>query len=211
MLVSVRNTGDETLRLQLTAVAWDQSPDGSIQLSPTGDVLFFPKLLSLPGGEQRRIRVAVTVPPGPVERTYRLFLEELLPPGSQQQGSSGAGARVVTRTGLPIFLAPTRPTADGRIDTPRFANGQLTFEVRNTGKIHLLARSIRISGVGASGAVVFEREISGWYILAAARRRYVVPVPPDVCRGLDSIRIEVHTAEAVYAERITAPSAGCSG
>jgi fimbrial chaperone protein len=211
MLLTVQNTGEEPLRLQLTAFAWDQSPDGLMQLSPTGDVLFFPKLLSVPAGEQRRIRVAVTVPPGQLERTYRLFLEELLPPASQRQTSSVTGARVVTRTGVPIFLAPTKPTVDGRIDTPHLANGQLSFDVRNTGKIHLLARAIRVSGVSTGGAVAFEREIPGWYILAAGKRQYVVPVPPDACRGLDSIRVEVRTAEAVYTERFTASIAGCSG
>ena len=211
MLLSVRNTGGETLRMQVTAFAWDQRPDGTMQLSPTGEVLFFPKLLSLAAGEQRRIRVAVTSPPGPMERTYRLFLDELLPPPSQRPAFGGAAARVVTRTAVPIFLAPTKAVAEGRIEAPRLAGGLLTFDVRNTGRIHLLPRSIRVSGVSSSGAVVFEREMSGWYILAAGTRRYEVPVPPDACRGLDRIHIEVRTADAVYADRFTGAAASCSG
>ena len=210
-LLLVRNTGAEPLRLQLRAFAWDQTSDGSMQLDPTSDVLVFPTLLSLPPGDQRSIRVAVTVPPGQVERTYRLVLEELLPPGSQRQIPGGSGARVVTKTSIPVFLAPVKPIVDARIESPRLTNSVLTFEVRNIGKIHLLPPSIRISGARSGGATAFEHEIPGWYILAAGTRRYTVPIPPDVCRTLDRVQIQIRAGEAVYSERLTLLPASCSG
>jgi fimbrial chaperone protein len=212
MLLSLRNTGEEPLRLQVTAFAWDQGADGSMQLAATTDIIFFPKLLVLAAGEQRRIRVAVAVPPGPIERTYRLILEELPPPESQRQAAAGGvGARIVTRTSVPIFLAPTKPVVSGRIASPRLARSVLSLDVLNTGNVHLLPRSIRISGTSASGSTIFEREISGWYILAAATRQYTIPIPHDVCRGLGTIHIEVRTADAVYAERLIAPATSCAG
>jgi hypothetical protein len=100
--------------------------------------------------------------------------------------------------------------ADGRISPPQVRDGRVTFEVRNVGKIHLLARSVSVSGLATDGTIVFERELPGWYILASGTRRYVIPVP-EVCRGLDSIRISVHTAEITYSERFAAVPSGCPG
>ncbi len=78
-LLSVENQSTETVRLQVTAFGWNQSPKGEIELLPTEDVVFFPSLLTLEPGKERKIRIGVSKPPGAVERTYRVFVEELPP------------------------------------------------------------------------------------------------------------------------------------
>src|SRR5687768_17676291 len=56
-LLTLRNDSEETLRFQLTAFGWQQTPAGEITLTPTQDVVFFPALLTLAPKEERRIRV----------------------------------------------------------------------------------------------------------------------------------------------------------
>ena len=41
-LLTLRNDSDDSLRFQLTAFAWQQTPTGELSLTPTQDVVFFP-------------------------------------------------------------------------------------------------------------------------------------------------------------------------
>ena len=63
-----------------------------IELAPTQDVVFFPALLTLKPGEERRIRVGSTAAPGSIEKTYRIFVEELPASGRDVGGLRGARA-----------------------------------------------------------------------------------------------------------------------
>ena len=91
-LLTLRNDSTETLRFQLSAFAWNQSATGEILLEPTQDVVFFPALLTLKQGEERRIRVGSTVSPGAIEKTYRIFVEELPAAGVTRRGLRGPRA-----------------------------------------------------------------------------------------------------------------------
>jgi fimbrial chaperone protein len=70
-------------------------------------------MMTLSPGEERRMRVAVTATPGEVERTYRIFIEELPPPKNEPDGSNGV--QVLTRVGIPIFVAPVKTSAQATV------------------------------------------------------------------------------------------------
>ena len=55
-LMTVRNEGDEKLRLQISVMAWDQSKEGEMMLKPTDDIIFYPTLLTVEPGAQRNLR-----------------------------------------------------------------------------------------------------------------------------------------------------------
>ena len=78
-MLTLRNDGPETVRYQVSATSWNQTSRGVLQLAPTGEVLFFPALFTLKAGEERNVRVGVGTPFGLVEKTYRVFVEELPP------------------------------------------------------------------------------------------------------------------------------------
>ncbi|TMA08552.1 MAG: molecular chaperone, partial [Deltaproteobacteria bacterium] len=102
-LLTLRNEGPEDARYQLSVMAWDEDARTGMKLGPTEDILVFPTVLELKVGETRSLRVGSMVPFGPVEKTYRVFLEELPAPEKPQARSM---VRVLTRVGIPIFLAP---------------------------------------------------------------------------------------------------------
>ena len=63
-VVTLHNTSAETLRFQLSVFAWGQSPAGEMLLTPTADIVFFPKLLTLGPREERKSASARRRRPG---------------------------------------------------------------------------------------------------------------------------------------------------
>src|SRR2546421_6591721 len=103
-LLTLKNESDQPLRFQITSFVWFQDPKGAMQLTPTEDIVFFPALLSLNPGEERKVRVAATVAAKDVEKTYRIFFEEL--PPLVKPENAGAQVRILTKMGIPIFVSP---------------------------------------------------------------------------------------------------------
>ena len=56
-LLTLKNESDRTLRFQADVFSWDQDPQGRMRLTPTRDVVFFPTVLSVQPGEERKVRV----------------------------------------------------------------------------------------------------------------------------------------------------------
>src|SRR5438093_1269442 len=133
-LLTLRNDSDEPLRFQISAFAWSQDAKGGIQLGSTDDITFFPVLLTLKPGEERKVRVATTVAAKDVEKTYRIFFEEL--PPLETPKTSGAQVRILTKMGIPIFVSPANGNAEASIDSLKLEKGTLAFDVRNSGNVH---------------------------------------------------------------------------
>ncbi|HEU4438450.1 MAG TPA: fimbria/pilus periplasmic chaperone [Methylomirabilota bacterium] len=206
-ILTVQNTSTEPLRFQLNAFSWAQDQAGQMVLTPTSEVIFFPRLVSLVPGEQRIVRVGASVPPGPVERTYRIFVEEL-PPAVTQSAPAGQ-VRVLARMGIPIFIEPRAGRAELRLAPPTLVPGHVAFELRNTGTKHAIPQEIRVRGLGAAGEALWAREPDGWYILAGDRRLYEVPLSREDCARTKTIAIEVKAGEQVLAERLDVAAAAC--
>src|SRR5438132_13311632 len=78
-LLTLRNESDQPLRFQISSFTWSQDARGSVQLSPTDDIVFFPALLTLNAGEEWKVRVAATGAATDGEKADRIFFEELPP------------------------------------------------------------------------------------------------------------------------------------
>jgi fimbrial chaperone protein len=206
-ILTIQNTSTEPLRFQLNAFTWAQDPTGQMVLAATTDVIFFPRLLSLAPNEQRIVRIGSSVTPGPVERTYRIFVEEL-PPAATQTAPPGQ-VRVLARMGIPIFIEPRTGRVELRLSPPSLGPGQVVFELRNTGTKHAIPSQIRVRGLGPTGEAVWDREPDGWYILAGDRRVYELPFPREDCVRTKTIAVEVKAGEQVLAERLDIAAAAC--
>jgi fimbrial chaperone protein len=206
-LVTVRNESDEPLRFQLSMFAWSQSLKGEMQLTPTKDVVFFPTLLTLAPKEERKIRVGAVTPPGTVEKTYRLFVEELPPPDKPGQ----TGVRVLTRMGIPIFLEPATKDGQARLADLGLQKGTFTFRLANAGTVHFTPQSIRVRALDAAGALVLDKKIDAWYILAGTEREYEVVVPKPDCSRVASFVVDIQIEKTNLTERLQAPGGACGG
>jgi fimbrial chaperone protein len=208
-VLTVRNTSTDTLRFQLDLFAWDQSPGGEMRLAATSDLVFFPKLFSLAAGEQRIVRVGTTAAPGAVEKTYRIFVEELPRPEGSGPAQPPGQISIRTRIGIPIFLRPVKEVVKGRLEWTELRDGRLTFRVANGGTVHFVVQAIRITGHGAAGETVLEGALEGWYILAGGARVYELDLPRDKCPLVRAVTVEVQTGQTTLTERLDAPAGAC--
>jgi fimbrial chaperone protein len=202
-LLEIRNSGTEPVRFQAQVQAWHESADGKASLVPTRDLLFFPSLLEIPAGQARRIRIASTVRPGTLERSYRMILDEF--PGPVHPGT----VQVLTRLSVPVFVQPATlkpiPAVDSRIEA-----GHVVIVVANRGNVYLKAQSVRVVGRSSTGQVVFEQSLAGWYVLAGGERRYRLDLPLGACAKIATLDTTLRTEQGSTKNRSTAqPGAAC--
>ena len=177
-VVTVKNTSREELRFQVSAFEWDQDDRGTIKLSDTSSLIVFPKLLTLPPGGQRQIRIGTDVAAAGNELSFRVFFEEL--PSST--AAAGNGVQMRTRIGLPVFVRPSGTlTAAIQIKDLRAEDGKIAVEVRNTGKAHSSIDTVRVVGLDAAGKTIYTREAAGWYVLANRSTIYDIDVTGAGC------------------------------
>jgi fimbrial chaperone protein len=207
-LVEIRNQAMEPLRLQLSITAWEQSPAGEMIVTPTEDLVLFPMLVALEPGETRKIRLGTASPAGAREKAYRVFVEEL--PSREEQAQAAGTIRVLTRLSIPVFIQPGKHIAAGDLQAITLKDGVATFEIENTGNVHFSARHIRVIGLAASGEMVGEQGLEGWYILAGGSRRYDVPFSSiKNCSNIRKLAVEVETDIGTLKKQADVPSGAC--
>ena len=206
-LLTLSNESSETLRFQLTAFGWGEAPGGEMELAPTEEIILFPRLLTLEAGKERKIRVGAAVPFAASEKTYRVFVEEI--PSADRPNDSGSGVRVLTRMGIPIFLRPPKPRAEGAIEKPSVEDGRLRFAIRNSGNVHLMLETVGLRGIGAAGETVLDQTVEGWYVLAGGVRQYDLPLPVEQCGRVRSLRIEARTKTGTLSELLDVRPGAC--
>lgn len=178
-LLTVRNAGPAPTRLQAKALSWRNGTDGRMTVAPTRELAIFPPLLELAPGETRNLRVGTDAPADAVERAWRLTVEEL---PREDAPPSGMRVRVLTRVGLPVFLAPSSgAVARGEVQFVERAKGRIRFALRNTGTVRLRPSSAALALVSGGGETVFEKPLETWYLLPREERVYEVEPPPGAC------------------------------
>ena len=206
-LMTLKNESDTPLRMQLRAQKWAQSRTGEMQLSPTGDLIVFPTLVTLAPGEERKVRVAASVPFAAIEQSYRLYVEEL--PPSAKPEAAGSSVRILTRMGIPVFLQPSRPAATATLQGVGLEDGKLAFELTNTGNTHYIPDQISVRGFTASGQPAGDWPVSGWYVLAGGSRLFSIPLERPACERVRNLLVEVRIGETVLKSPLTTPGGAC--
>jgi fimbrial chaperone protein len=205
-LLMLRNESEETLRFQLTAFAWDQSAQGEIKLEPTEDILFYPALLTLAPKESRNVRVGATTGFAAVEKTYRIFVEEL---PSQEAHDGQSAVRVLTKMGVPIFMQPAKKQAQASLRDLAVQDGVFRFNLRNTGNVHFVPQTVRVRGRNRAGETVVDKQLDGWYILAGGLRTYELKLPSTECAAVTALSVDVQIGASALKERLETPPSAC--
>ena len=202
----ITNRSQETLRFQINVFAWKQRPDGEMLLEPTKDIVFFPAMLSLKPKESRQIRVGTKIKPGSVERSYRLFVEEL-PPLARSAKDDANAIRVLTKMGVPVFVQAASPKATPVVTPLQVKGRELTFSVKNSGNTHMRVQKVLLTAK-SGGKTVHSEELPAWYVLAGGVRTYAVRLPDVACQASTSLEVEMKSDSG--SPTATLPSFHCA-
>jgi fimbrial chaperone protein len=193
-LFTLINESDQDLRFQMSVFSWSQQTNGEMKLDPTQDITFFPSLLTLKKGEERKVRVGTKVFAGDLEKTYRIFFEELPPLNTPvATATQGAQVRILTKMGIPIFIAPTKSKYEVAVDAPALSSGKVKFAVHNGGNTHFSLSGVNVTALAADGTRLFEKKLDGWYVLPATPRLYELQIPASACSKTRRIEVVAQT------------------
>lgn len=178
-ILRVKNLGDAAMRLQSSALAWTQTPDGDEVQEPTGELLIFPRIVEVPAGVEQVFRIGFRGAPGRLERAFRLRIEEI-PSQPRQPGLTFALAMSV-----PVFVAPRdgAPRRSLSVTVAEVRDGALSVTLANRGNVHERPEALTVRLLSGNGAVLAELDGRIWYILAGIEKSFAVPMPQRHCRS----------------------------
>lgn len=202
----VNNLSDGDLTVQAKTFKWTQDNDGKDVYEDTSDILVFPRIVRIPRGGQRLIRLGTTAGPATREKTYRVYVEEL-PVGDGK--TRGSGVSFALKIGVPLFVNPLKSEDRGAVGSLAMQGGKLSLSMKNAGNTHLVIQSITVSGRDDRGEEAFSRSLNGWYLLAGASRTYGTQIPPAVCEKLSTIRTAVRTTRNSFEETMQVTGGMC--
>ena len=205
-IIKVKNNSDQKLTLQIDAYSWTQDEDAKDQYQPSQDIILFPKILSLEGGEERIIRVGINSPPMMKEKTYRIFLEEL-PQPLQIEGNV---LRTILKIGIPVFIAPVKSEAAGEIEKIQCSKCSISCAVKNKGNVNFVIQVVKVKGFDASGTSVFQTEAESRYLLEGRSRTFSFNLPKEDCLKMSALSIDVITDKFSLSKSLDAIHDMCS-
>lgn len=205
-VVTVTNDGAQPLALEINAVEWTQGPDGQDIYQPASDLVFFPRQLVIEPKQERVIRTGIKVPAVSREKTYRLFIKEV-PDRSQQAPNTVA---IAIQFGVPIFAKPVQEEIAGAVTVANVDNGTFSARIENQGNSHFRVSTIALQGTNAAGEILYQEELSGWYLLGGSTRTVTAPIAHEICRQLKTLDIQVNADRINFNRRIDVDQSMCT-
>jgi P pilus assembly chaperone PapD len=188
--ITVFNYTADPVQFQVTGSAWDESINGTTELTVSNDFIAYPAIFSLSPGQKHVVRVGLQGNASSVERTFRITVAQL--PSPQVKGQPPTGALGIQASfSIPVFLEPNNPTRQLELGQAAIHQQTLSFHVRNAGSAYDLVTGIVATGLDANGATVFTAKGAGYYVLAGHERIFTLGVPKGVCASVRSVKLAV--------------------
>jgi fimbrial chaperone protein len=195
-VITLSNDGETSITFAIEAAEWSQDNQGQDRYSPTQDLVFFPKVLTIEPNTERVVRAGIRVPATTHEKTYRLFIKE----ASEPKKTEGTAVAIAIKFGVPIFAKPVKEELKGEILRPLVAERQIELTVANTGNSHFRIGTVRVAGINSAGEDIFSQEVNGWYLLSGSSSEFSIPIDLGVCTQLKTIDIQMN-ADRLYLEK----------
>lgn len=190
-VVGINNSDNHPIRFQLSLVEWTQDAKGEDVYTPSDDLIFFPRQLTVRPGDKAVARVGPKQAAPAVEKSYRLRVEELPEPLPEGTGSA---LNFTITFAIPIFLGTPDAKPKPVLAPLQLQNGTLIATVHNAGH-----SQFRIDSVELTGSDGYTQKVGGWYLLAGASRQHSLQIPPAVCRSEKILSLTVKVGESRYA------------
>lgn len=205
-VITLYNEGESKVSLQINSMVWSQDSDGKDQYQDDTELIFFPRLLSIEPGTSSVLRVGLQIPATAVEKTYRLFIEEIPEPRKADQGATIA---IALRFGVPIYAAPLKSEPRGEFVEAVLSKGTVTTVIKNTGNVHFRIQTVQLVGKDASGVEVLRQKLDGWYLLSGVSRPYLFALKAEECRKATTFELLADTDQVDIAKVIKIDPQAC--
>jgi fimbrial chaperone protein len=197
--ITIRNVSENEFPIQIKAYEWNQNEKAEDVYRETQDIIIFPKILTIAKDEERIIRLGMNVSPGIKEKTYRIYVEEIPSDASPKEGTS---VRLYMKVGIPVFVTPQKTEDKADLDDVSMDHGKIQMKVRNAGNSHFIVTGVNVRGQNAKGDELYNRDISGWYLLGGSEKMYETDVPPNLCNDISNFNIELKTSKSVIKRQL---------
>ncbi len=159
--VILRNRGENEVKVQVYAKTWDMDENGKFIETDTGDFVFFPRLLSILGGEEKKLRVGYNGDFPPEEKPYRLYIQELPEIQTQKEKETkkmGAAFDFLLKLSVPVFVRPSNAPEPLKAEILEVepAEKELKIKIRNSGIRNFLMKKIEVRWENIKGSAVNE-------------------------------------------------------
>ena len=204
--ITVTNSGERPIRLQAEVLLWRQT-DGEDQFEASDALLVVPSIVEVPANSSQVVRVVLRSPsPSPVERTYRLLLENI----TEEQAQAGAGSVSFKFShSLPVMIAPSgkvqnimrwKPCADVAVPSIPVGVAQLKHacvRLLNAGNRRIRVHTLTLNGDGWQQALSFS---PGENVLVGSQRELRVPLKPGQTGAVSGVQVFTGLGETLQAE-----------
>jgi fimbrial chaperone protein len=205
-VITVQNNGNTTMDYQIKIMRWEQDAHGKDIFTDTNDLIYFPKQLIVPPGEERVIRIGTKGGASPTEKNYRLFVAEVPPP---QDSAARGQVAIALQFAVPIFVRPIVESASGELTSQILSKSNIEITLKNTGNVNFRVNVLTFTGKSDTGEQIFSEKVNGWYHLPGIARTYSAVVPFDICNRLKDIDLQIHTDRLDFAGKINVTPEMC--
>lgn len=197
------NQEAQAVSFEVEVKRWRQDDQGAWQLVPSDALLVHPLILTVPAGEQARLRIG-TLSPGVVdEEAYRVELQQLPGPAAEQ----AVQVQMLTRLSIPVFLQPPAAKAAPALEVVAIDGDSAQLALRNTGSAYLAPHDAVLRVFDAGGQRLHEARLAVGYTLAGARLRLDAPLPASVCPRAQRVELTLGQATPQESAPLQAPVA----
>jgi fimbrial chaperone protein len=171
--LQLRNESSDPIRFQIKLYRWDENDQGGMILKASKDLIFFPQLLILDPRSSRILRIGLRIPPGDVEKSYRLEVQQI----PSQEKRNDTGLSLLVHVSIPIFILPQNPYFHMELKLLPYQKGKFQFEILNEGSIHFIPQTIEVQGLDQQKQVVLDQRLNGWYLLPRNHQVFQINLP----------------------------------
>ncbi|MDM0117585.1 fimbria/pilus periplasmic chaperone [Variovorax sp. J22R133] len=197
--VTVTNGSDRAMTFQTETLVWQQI-DGIDRYEPTEALLVVPAIVDVPAHASQVIRVMLRSPaPSPLERTYRLALENI----TEEQAAATGRASIAFKVShnLPIMIAPSGKPFHAVLWKPcalqaAVRSGEACVRLLNAGNRRLKVKTLTVTGDGWQQALALK---DGANVLAGAEHEWRVPLASGQTGALRAVQVEIGNGETLQA------------
>lgn len=187
--VNVVNSGEESVTMQVEAIAWNRV-NGVDQDGETSDVMVNPGVFTIAPGESQIIRVGLRKPSDqPVESTYRLVLREV--PTANTAVTPGTNVRVLVAMRIPVYVAPAQVQRDEKWKVSTDAKGNLAVRLQNDGNVHYKIGGIKVHPGSDNTATPIASTTEGGVVFPGETRNFLMR--PSQLVNVKNVTLEVFT------------------